>query len=79
MAIQTQDRWVCRVPDPDEAELLARYDAQLRAQLPDRLPEDVYVERDGRNPPRGRQRSVPSRGQPRAKPREMLARKNPAG
>ena len=32
---------------PDAAELLARYDAQLRAQLPDRLPEGVHVERDG--------------------------------
>lgn len=38
---------MCRVPDPDDAELLARYDAQLRAQLPDRLPEGVHVERDG--------------------------------
>jgi hypothetical protein len=35
------------VPDPGAAELLARYDAQLRAQLPDRLPEGVHVERDG--------------------------------
>jgi GNAT superfamily N-acetyltransferase len=35
------------VPDPDAAELLARYDAQLRSHLPDRLPEGVHVERDG--------------------------------
>jgi GNAT superfamily N-acetyltransferase len=35
------------VPDPGAAELLARYDAQLRAYLPDRLPEGVHVERDG--------------------------------
>ena len=35
------------MPDPGAAELLARYDAQLRAYLPDRLPEGVHVERDG--------------------------------
>lgn len=35
------------LPDPGAAELLARYDAQLRAQLPDRLPEGVHVELDG--------------------------------
>lgn len=35
------------MPDPDAAEMLARYDAQLRARLPDALPEGVHVERDG--------------------------------
>jgi GNAT superfamily N-acetyltransferase len=32
---------------PDVAELLAAYDAQLRARVPDRLPAGVTVERDG--------------------------------
>ena len=32
---------------PDVAELLAAYDEQLRAQVPDRLPKGVSVERDG--------------------------------
>ena len=32
---------------PDAAELLAAYDAQLRAHISDRLPRDVSVERDG--------------------------------
>jgi GNAT superfamily N-acetyltransferase len=32
---------------PDAAELLAAYDAQLRAHVPDRLPDGVTVERDG--------------------------------
>jgi hypothetical protein len=35
------------VPELDAVELLARYDSQLRGQLPDRLPEGVHVERDG--------------------------------
>jgi GNAT superfamily N-acetyltransferase len=35
------------VLDPGAPELLARYDAQLRTHLPDRLPEGVRVERDG--------------------------------
>jgi hypothetical protein len=35
------------MPDLDSTELLARYDAQLRAELPDPLPEGVRVERDG--------------------------------
>jgi ribosomal protein S18 acetylase RimI-like enzyme len=32
---------------PDAADLLAAYDAQLRARVPDRLPEGMSVERDG--------------------------------
>jgi GNAT superfamily N-acetyltransferase len=32
---------------PDVAELLAAYDSQLRARVPDRLPPGVEVERDG--------------------------------
>lgn len=32
---------------PDAAELLASYDAQLRGQVPERLPKGVRVERDG--------------------------------
>ena len=32
---------------PDVSELLAVYDAQLRDHVPDRLPEEVTVERDG--------------------------------
>jgi GNAT superfamily N-acetyltransferase len=35
------------VLDLDVADLLATYDAQLRAQVPDRLPEGVRVEHDG--------------------------------
>jgi hypothetical protein len=37
------------VPDLDAVELLAfaRYDSQLRGQLPDRLPEGIHVESDG--------------------------------
>jgi GNAT superfamily N-acetyltransferase len=35
------------VEDLDTAELLARYDAQLRARVPDPLPQGVRVERDG--------------------------------
>jgi GNAT superfamily N-acetyltransferase len=35
------------VPEPDVAELLAAYDAQLRARIPERLPQGVHVERDG--------------------------------
>lgn len=31
----------------DTVDLLARYDAQLRADIPDRLPEGLRVERDG--------------------------------
>jgi GNAT superfamily N-acetyltransferase len=33
--------------EADAADLLARYDAQLRAEIPDPLPEGVRVERDG--------------------------------
>ena len=33
--------------DPDVAQLLALYDVQLRAHLPDPLPKGVHVERDG--------------------------------
>jgi GNAT superfamily N-acetyltransferase len=32
---------------PDAAELLALYDVQLRAHLPERLPDGVHVEHDG--------------------------------
>jgi GNAT superfamily N-acetyltransferase len=32
---------------PDRAELLSAYDAQLRAHVPERLPSDVRVDRDG--------------------------------
>jgi GNAT superfamily N-acetyltransferase len=46
-AIQTRPPRIFRVPDLDAVELLARYDSQLRGQLPDRLPEGVHVERDG--------------------------------
>jgi GNAT superfamily N-acetyltransferase len=35
------------VPEPAVAELLAAYDAQLRARTPERLPAGVQVERDG--------------------------------
>jgi hypothetical protein len=35
------------VPAPDAAELLAAYDEQLRALIPDRLPPGEQVERDG--------------------------------
>jgi GNAT superfamily N-acetyltransferase len=35
------------VPAPDAAELLAAYDEQLRALIPDRLPPGERVERDG--------------------------------
>jgi hypothetical protein len=35
------------VNDLDPADMLARYDAQLRADVPDRLPEGLRVERDG--------------------------------
>lgn len=33
--------------DLDAADLLARYDAQLRAEIPDPSPEGLHVERDG--------------------------------
>ena len=35
------------MPEPSAAELLAAFDAQLRGDVPDRLPEGVHVERDG--------------------------------
>jgi GNAT superfamily N-acetyltransferase len=35
------------VNDLDPAELLVQYDAQLRAQIPDPIPEGLRVERDG--------------------------------
>jgi GNAT superfamily N-acetyltransferase len=35
------------MPDLDTADLLARYDDQLRAEIPDPLPEGLRVERDG--------------------------------
>jgi GNAT superfamily N-acetyltransferase len=35
------------VPDLDAADLLARYDAQLRSHVPDPLPAGVHVARDG--------------------------------
>jgi len=40
------NRRIGPMSDPD-AEMLARYDAQLRAHLPDALPDGVQVERDG--------------------------------
>lgn len=35
------------MPDPDRVALLAHYDAQLRGVVPDRLPRDLRLERDG--------------------------------
>ena len=45
MTLHDLESWA--VPEADVAELLAAYDAQLRGQLPDKLPRGVHVERDG--------------------------------
>jgi GNAT superfamily N-acetyltransferase len=38
---------VSSVPDADVADLLAAYDTQVRARLPERLPRGAHAERDG--------------------------------